>query len=74
MVAEDRAKGDLPIAVVGTAGTVGTGAVDPLVDLRAVADAEDMWFHVDGAYGAFAALSPSRPPQLDAIVEADSIL
>ncbi len=73
MIAEDRLKGDLPIAVVGTAGTVGTGAVDPLVDLRAVADAEDLWFHVDGAYGAFAALSPSRPPQLDAIVEADSI-
>ncbi len=73
MIAEDRVKGDLPIAVVGTAGTVGTGAVDPLVDLRAVADAEDLWFHVDGAYGAFAALSPSRPPQLDAIVEADSI-
>ena len=73
MIAEDRARGDLPIAVVGTAGTVGTGAVDPLGDLLAVARAEDLWFHVDGAYGAFAALAPSRPRDLDAISEADSV-
>ena len=73
MIAEDRARGDLPIAIVGTAGTVGTGAVDPLGDLLAVARAEDLWFHVDGAYGAFAALAPSRPRDLELIAEADSV-
>ena len=73
MIAEDRARGDLPIAVVGTAGTVGTGAVDPLADVLAVARAEDLWFHVDGAYGAFAVLAPSHPDTLNAIAEADSI-
>ena len=73
MIAEDRARGDLPIAVVGTAGTVGTGAVDPLGELLAVARAEDLWFHVDGAYGAFAVLAPSRPRDLEAITEADSV-
>nr|MBC8279980.1 aspartate aminotransferase family protein [Chloroflexota bacterium] len=73
MIAADRAKGDLPVAVVGTAGTVGTGAVDPLAEIRVVADEEDLWFHVDGAYGAFAALSPNRPPELDGMALADSI-
>ncbi|MEE8505245.1 MAG: pyridoxal-dependent decarboxylase [Kiloniellales bacterium] len=73
MIAEDRARGDLPIAVVGTAGTVGTGAVDPLGELLAVARAEDLWFHVDGAYGAFAALAPSGPDDLEFIAEADSV-
>lgn len=73
MIAEDRAKGDLPIAIVGTAGTVGTGAVDPLAELLAVARTEDLWFHVDGAYGAFAVLAPSHPATLDAIAEADSV-
>ncbi|MEE8385510.1 MAG: pyridoxal-dependent decarboxylase, partial [Dehalococcoidia bacterium] len=73
MIAEDRARGDLPIAVVGTAGTVGTGAVDPLGELLAVARSEEMWFHVDGAYGAFAALAPSCPHDLKVIAEADSV-
>ncbi len=73
MIAEDRARGDLPIAVVGTAGTVGTGAVDPLGELLAVARAEDLWLHVDGAYGAFAAIAPSRPRDLESIAQADSV-
>jgi glutamate/tyrosine decarboxylase-like PLP-dependent enzyme len=73
MIAEDRARGDLPIALIGTAGTVGTGAVDPLAELAAVAREHDLWFHVDGAYGAFAALAPSCPPALRAMAQADSI-
>ncbi len=73
MIADDRARGDLPIAIVGSAGTVGTGAVDPLKELLAVARAEDLWLHVDGAYGAFATLAPSRPRDLDSIAEADSV-
>lgn len=73
MIAEDRARGDLPIAIVGTAGTVGTGAVDPIPDLLSVAREEDLWLHIDGAYGAFAALVESCPPQLRALSEADSV-
>ncbi len=73
MIAEDRARGYFPIAIVGTAGTVGTGAVDPLEEQLAVARTEDLWLHVDGAYGAFATLAASRPRDLDSIAEADSV-
>ena len=55
-VAEDRAAGRLPIAVVANGGTVVTGAVDPIADIVEVARAEDLWVHVDGAYGAPAAM------------------
>lgn len=54
MIAADRSRGDLPIAIVGTTGTVGTGAIDPIPDLLGVARHEDLWLHIDGAYGAFA--------------------
>jgi glutamate/tyrosine decarboxylase-like PLP-dependent enzyme len=73
MIADDRARGDLPIAVVATAGTVGTGAVDPLPQLVELAREEGLWLHVDGAYGAFAALAASAPPELRALAAADSI-
>jgi glutamate/tyrosine decarboxylase-like PLP-dependent enzyme len=73
MISEDRERGDLPLAIIGTAGTVGTGAVDPIPQLLEVARREDMWLHVDGAYGAFAALADSCPPDLRALAEADSV-
>jgi glutamate/tyrosine decarboxylase-like PLP-dependent enzyme len=73
MIAEDRARGDLPIAIVGTTGTVGTGAVDPIPQLLEVARNESLWLHIDGAYGAFAALAESCPPDLKALSEADSV-
>jgi aromatic-L-amino-acid/L-tryptophan decarboxylase len=73
MVAEDRDRGDLPLAIAATAGTVGTGAIDPLPELVRVARDEDLWLHVDGAYGAFAAIAESAPSSLRAIGEADSI-
>lgn len=73
MIAEDRERGDLPISIVATAGTVGTGAVDPIPRLVSAARQEDLWLHVDGAYGAFAALAESCPPELKALSEADSV-
>lgn len=69
----DRAAGDLPFLVVGTAGTVSTGAIDPLSDLAALAREEGLWFHVDGAYGGLAAVLPDAPRDLGGIAEADSV-
>jgi aromatic-L-amino-acid decarboxylase len=73
MIAEDRSRGDLPIAIVGTAGTVGTGATDPIPELISVARREDLWLHIDGAYGAFATLADNCPDDLRALAEADSV-
>ena len=69
----DKANGDLPFIVVGTAGSVATGAVDPLSDLRTVCDEFGLWFHVDGAYGGFAAAVPEAPEGLRALAHADSV-
>ncbi len=73
MIAEDREHGRLPVAIVGTAGTVGTGATDPIPELVEAARQEDLWLHIDGAYGAFAALAESCPPALRALAQADSV-
>lgn len=72
-IAADRKAGRAPFLVVGTAGTVSTGAVDPLVDIAAVCRRNDIWFHVDGAYGAPAAVLPEASADLKAISLADSI-
>jgi aromatic-L-amino-acid decarboxylase len=72
-VAADRAAGRRPLCVVGTAGTVNTGATD---DLEAIADlcaAEGLWFHVDGAFGALAYLSERLRPSLHGMERADSL-
>ena len=69
----DREAGDDPFLVVGAAGTVGTGAIDPLPELAEICRAEELWFHVDGAYGAFAACLPDAPDDLKALAEADSL-
>lgn len=72
----DRAGGDLPFLVVGTAGSVSTGAVDPLPELSAVCKEYGLWFHVDGAYGGFAAALPEElgcPPDLKGLSLADSV-
>jgi aromatic-L-amino-acid/L-tryptophan decarboxylase len=72
-LAADRAAGLRPFVIVGTAGTVDTGAIDDLAGLAAVAEREEVWFHVDGAYGALGMLTPEIAPRLAGIERADSI-
>jgi glutamate/tyrosine decarboxylase-like PLP-dependent enzyme len=72
-VAADRRKGLTPAIVVGNAGTVNTGAIDPLEELAEFCRREALWFHVDGAYGAMARLSRKLAPLLAGIEHADSI-
>ena len=72
-VEADVAAGDLPFIVAGTAGSVSTGAVDPLLDIAAVCREHGIWFHVDGAYGGFAAAVPDAPADLRSLGEADSV-
>ena len=69
----DRARGEQPFLVVGTAGSVSTGAVDPLPEIAAICRDAGLWFHVDGAYGAFAAAVPESPEDLRALALADSV-
>jgi aromatic-L-amino-acid/L-tryptophan decarboxylase len=69
----DRAAGDLPCLVVGTAGSVSTGIVDPLGDIAALCKEYDIWFHVDGAYGGFAAALPDASEDLRGLSLADSV-
>jgi len=72
-IAHDRRNGFTPFIVVGSAGTVDMGAVDPLPALADIAAREDLWSHVDGAYGALAMLSPEIAPRLAGLERADSI-
>ena len=72
-IAADLAVGDRPFLVVGTAGSVGTGAVDPLAEIAALCRRHKIWFHVDGAYGALAARVPEAPESLLALSDADSV-
>lgn len=69
----DLAAGDRPFMVVGTGGSVSTGAVDPLPQVRALCDDFDLWMHVDGAYGAFAAAAANAPDDLRGLALADSV-
>lgn len=67
----DTERGVVPVAVVGSAGTVNTGAIDPLADIAAIAAQYGAWFHIDGAYGALGAVAaPHKFPGID---RADSI-
>jgi aromatic-L-amino-acid decarboxylase len=72
-ITADRRKGFTPFAVVGTAGTVDIGAIDDLAALADIARREQLWFHVDGAFGALAILAPDLAPRLAGIECADSI-
>lgn len=70
-IAEDLSAGRRPIAIVATAGTVNTGAVDPLPAIAEVARRHKLWLHVDGAFGAFAALA--IPERFEGLAQADSL-
>jgi len=70
---KDIRAGRIPVAVVGTAGTVSTGAVDPLPAMAALCREHKVWFHVDGAYGGFAAMVEDVPADLRGLSQADSL-
>jgi len=69
----DKAAGLKPVCIIGTSGTVNTGAVDDLEAIADICQQENLWFHVDGAIGAIAMLSPKIKPQLKGIERADSV-
>jgi glutamate/tyrosine decarboxylase-like PLP-dependent enzyme len=72
-IERDTDAGDEPFLVVGTAGSVGTGAVDPLPELADLCRERKLWFHVDGAYGGVAAKVPGTPTDLMGLALADSV-
>jgi len=72
-IACDREAGLRPFLVVGSAGTVDIGAIDDLAALAQLCREEELWFHVDGAFGALGVLAPSLAPLLAGIEQADSI-
>lgn len=72
-IAADRAAGRQPFCVVGNAGTVNTGATDDLAALADFCAREQLWFHVDGAFGALAAISPALAPLVRGMERADSV-
>ncbi len=72
-IAADRLAGKRPFLLVGTAGTVDTGAIDDLAALADIAAAEELWFHIDGAFGALAVLAPELAPRLAGIERSDSL-
>lgn len=72
-IASDRARGLKPFMVVGSAGTINTGAIDPLEEIANLTAEERLWFHIDGAYGGFFQLTERGRERLRGIERADSI-
>jgi len=73
MIARDRAAGEQPLMVVGTAGTTGAGVVDPLPAIADLCAEQAIWFHADAAWGGTACLSPRLRTAITGIERADSI-
>ena len=69
----DRREGNMPFCVIGNAGTVDVGAIDPLREIAALCRRERLWFHIDGAFGALAMMSPALAPRFEGIEQADSL-
>ena len=72
-ISTDRSEGNFPFCIIGNAGTVNTGAFDDLAALADICKDEDMWFHVDGAFGALAILSPELQKLTIGMEAADSL-
>ncbi|MEP1231251.1 MAG: pyridoxal-dependent decarboxylase [Litorimonas sp.] len=72
-IAKDRVEGHVPFAVIGTAGAVNMGAIDDLDALADVCQEQDLWFHVDGAFGAAAIVAPQTKSRLQALSRVDSL-
>ena len=72
-IAADRAAGRHPFAIAASAGTVATGAIDPLAEIAEVCAEEGLWLHVDGAYGAAGILDPNVAPLYRGLERADSV-
>ena len=72
-ITADIEKGYRPFIVIGTAGSVSIGVVDPLAGIRRICDQYGLWFHIDGAYGGFAAALPEFEPEITGLAEADSV-
>ncbi len=70
---DDRAAGHLPACIIATAGTVNTGAIDPLNELADIAEQENLWMHADAAFGGFAKLSAESAHLVDGLERADSL-
>ena len=72
-IAKDKLKGNKPFCIIATAGTTNTGTVDPLNDIADICEKENLWMHIDGAYGAAAILSKKGSRTLQGIERADSL-
>lgn len=72
-IKSDRLQGHVPFLVIGNAGSVSTGAIDPLDEIASLCHYENLWFHVDGAYGAPAAMLPEKEVFFKGMERADSI-
>ena len=72
-IAKDRLQGLQPFCVIASAGTTNTGTIDPLNDIAAICKKEDLWFHIDGAFGGAAILSNKAKPLFKGIEKADSL-
>jgi len=71
---QDKADGCTPIAVVASAGTVNTGAIDPINEILQICREEEVWLHVDGAYGGFGVIDPAVAHLFEGLAEVDSIV